>query len=154
MLKEISSLLVNVHGQHDSQALLNPDLQYTYIDMLLNDKSVLNDYKNSFKKLICLRRKLKSLANDESDKEKQLEILNFQIDELEAADIKIGEREELTKKRELIQKSEDIIKALNLAVSTINGDDENTGVEQLATMFQECFLNMMKLRKFLTYLMI
>lgn len=130
MLKEISSLLVNVHGQHDSQALLNPDLQYTYIDMLLNDKSVLYDYKNSFKKLICVRRKLKSLANDESDKEKQLEILNFQIDELEAADIKIGERKELTKKRELIQKSEDIIKALNLAVSTINGDDENTGVEQ------------------------
>ena len=130
MLKEISSLLVNVHGQHDSQALLNPDLQYTYIDMLLNDKSVLYDYKNSFKKLIAVRRKLKSLANDESDKEKHLEILNFQIDELEAADIKIGEREELTKKRELIQKSEDIIKALNLAVSTINGDDENTGVEQ------------------------
>lgn len=130
MLKEISSLLVNVHGQHDSQALLNPDLQYTYIDMLLNDKSVLYDYKNSFKKLIGVRRKLKSLANDESNKEKQLEILNFQIDELEAADIKIGEREELTKKRELIQKSEDIIKALNLAVSTINGDDENTGVEQ------------------------
>lgn len=130
MLKEISSLLVNVHGQHDSQALLNPDLQYTYIDMLLNDKSVLSDYKNSFKKLISVRRKLKSLANDESDKEKQLEILNFQIDELEAADIKIGEREELTKKRELIQKSEDIIKALNLAVSTINGDDENAGVEQ------------------------
>ena len=130
MLKEISSLLVNVHGQHDSQALLNPDLQYTYIDMLLNDKSVLSDYKNSFKKLIAVRRKLKSLANDESDKEKQLEILNFQIDELEAADIKIGEREELTKKRELIQKSEDIIKALNLAVSTINVDDENTGVEQ------------------------
>ena len=124
MLKEISSLLVNVHGQHDSQALLNPDLQYTYIDMLLNDKSVLYDYKNSFKKLIGVRRKLKSLANDESNKEKQLEILNFQIDELEAADIKIGEREELTKK------SEDIIKALNLAVSTINGDDENTGVEQ------------------------
>ena len=98
--------------------------------MLLNDKSVLYDYKNSFKKLIGVRRKLKSLANDESDKEKQLEILNFQIDELEAADIKIGEREELTKKRELIQKSEDIIKALNLAVSTINGDDENAGVEQ------------------------
>lgn len=130
MLKEISSLLVNVHGQHDSQALLNPDLQYTYIDMLLPDKSVLTDYKASFKSLISVRRELKALANDESDKEKQLEILNFQIDELEAADIKIGEREELSKKRELIQKSEDIIKALNLAVATINGDDENAGVEQ------------------------
>lgn len=53
MLKEISSLLVNVHYQHDSQALLNPDLQYTYIDMLLNDKSVLADYKNSFKSLLA-----------------------------------------------------------------------------------------------------
>ncbi len=130
MLKEISSHLINVHGQHDSQALLNPDLQYTYIDMLLKNKAIIGEYKESFKKLISVRRKLKSLTNDESDKEKQLELLNYQIDELEKADIKIGEREELTKKRALIQKSEDIIKTLNFALVTINGDDENAGVEQ------------------------
>lgn len=130
MLKEISSHLINVHGQHDSQALLNPDLQYTYIDMLLKNKAIIGEYKESFKKLISVRRKLKSLTNDESDKEKQLELLNYQIDELEKADIKIGEREELTHKRALIQKSEDIIKTLNFALVTINGDDENAGVEQ------------------------
>ncbi len=130
MLKEISSHLINVHGQHDSQALLNPDLQYTYIDMLLKNKVIIVEYKDSFKKLIAVRRKLKMLTNDESDKEKQLELLNYQIDELEKADIKIGEREELTKKRALIQKSEDIIKALNFALVTFNGDDENAGVEQ------------------------
>ena len=130
MLKEISSHLINVHGQHDSQALLNPDLQYTYIDMLLKNKAIIGEYKESFKKLISVRRKLKSLTNDESDKEKQLELLNYQIDELEKADIKIGEREELTKKRALIQKSEDIIKTLNFALVTINGNDENAGVEQ------------------------
>ena len=130
MLKEISSHLINVHGQHDSQALLNPDLQYSYIDMLLKNKAIIGEYKESFKKLISVRRKLKSLTNDESDKEKQLELLNYQIDELEKADIKIGEREELTKKRALIQKSEDIIKTLNFALVTINGDDENAGVEQ------------------------
>ncbi len=130
MLKEISSHLINVHGQHDSQALLNPDLQYTYIDMLLKNKAIISEYKESFKKLISVRRKLKSLTNDESDKEKQLELLNYQIDELEKADIKIGEREELTRKRALIQKSEDIIKTLNFALVTINGDDENAGVEQ------------------------
>lgn len=130
MLKEISSHLINVHGQHDSQALLNPDLQYTYIDMLLKNKAIIGEYKESFKKLISVRRKLKSLTNDESDKEKQLELLNYQIEELEKADIKIGEREELTRKRTLIQKSEDIIKALNFALVTINGDDENAGVEQ------------------------
>lgn len=130
MLKEICSYLVNVHGQHDSQALLNPDLQYNYIDMLLEDKSVLSDYKETFKKLISVRRKLKSFAKDEDNKESQLELLNFQIEELEKADIKVGEREELTQKRALIQKSEDIIKSLNLAISVINGDDENIGIEQ------------------------
>ncbi len=130
MLKEISSHLINVHGQHDSQALLNPDLQYTYIDMLLKNKAIIGEYKESFKKLISVRRKLKSLTNDESDKEKQLELLNYQIEELEKADIKIGEREELTRKRALIQKGEDIIKTLNFALITINGDDENAGVEQ------------------------
>ena len=122
--------MVNVHGQHDSQALLNPDLQYNYIDMLLEDKSVLSDYKETFKKLISVRRKLKSFAKDEDNKESLLELLNFQIEELEKADIKVGEREELTKKRALIQKSEDIIKSLNLAISVINGDDENIGIEQ------------------------
>ena len=130
MLKEICSYLVNVHVQHDSQALLNPDLQYNYIDMLLEDKSVLSDYKETFKKLISVRRKLKSFAKDEDNKESLLELLNFQIEELEKADIKVGEREELTKKRALIQKSEDIIKNLNLAISVINGDDENIGIEQ------------------------
>lgn len=130
MLKEICSYLVNVHGQHDSQALLNPDLQYNYIDMLLEDKSVLSDYKETFKKLISVRRKLKSFAKDEDNKESLLELLNFQIEELEKADIKVGEREELTQKRTLIQKSEDIIKSLNLAISVINGDDENIGIEQ------------------------
>ena len=130
MLKEICSYLVNVHGKHDSQALLNPDLQYNYIDMLLEDKSVLSDYKETFKKLISVRRKLKSFAKDEDNKESLLELLNFQIEELEKADIKVGEREELTKKRALIQKSEDIIKSLNLAISVINGDDENIGIEQ------------------------
>lgn len=130
MLKEICSYLVNVHGQHDSQALLNPDLQYNYIDMLLENKSVLSDYKETFKKLISVRRKLKSFAKDEDNKESLLELLNFQIEELEKADIKVGEREELTQKRTLIQKSEDIIKSLNLAISVINGDDENIGIEQ------------------------
>ena len=130
MLKEISSHLINVHGQHDSQALLNPDLQYTYIDMLLKNKAIIGEYKESFKKLISVRRKLKLLTNDESDKENQLELLNYQIEELEKADIKIGEREELTRKRALIQKSEDIIKTLNFALVTINGDDENAGIEQ------------------------
>lgn len=133
MLKEVGALLVNIHGQHDSQALLNPDLQFGYIDMLLKDKSVIDKYKASFKELITVRRRLKSLAGDEQDKQKQLELLNFQIEELELADIKIGEREELGKRKALIQKSEALINSLNLALVALKGDDESSGVEQLCS---------------------
>lgn len=131
MLRELSNALVNIHGQHDSQALLNPDYQYKYIDMLFDDCAVIEDYKNSFKKLIAVRRKLKSLTSSENDKEHQLELLDYQINELEQADIKIGEREELTKRKQLISKSEAITAALNSALLAINGDDEVNGAQTL-----------------------
>lgn len=131
MLKEIGSLLVNIHGQHDSQALLNPDFQYQYIDMLIDDKSVLDDYKASFKNLIAVRRKLKALTSDETDKEKELELLNYQIGELESAEITVGEREELIKRKGLITKSEAITTVLNNAITAINGDDDFNGAQTL-----------------------
>ena len=129
MLKEVGTLLVNIHGQHDSQALLNPDYQYQYIDMMFSDNSILQSYKASFKDLITARRKLKALAMSESDKDKELELLDYQIKELEDACIKIGEREELNQRRALISTAEAITNALNLSLQTINGDDENNGVQ-------------------------
>ncbi len=131
MLKEIGTLLVNIHGQHDSQALLNPDFQYQYIDMLCEDKSYLENYRNSFKRLISIRRRLKALTASEADKDKELELLNYQIDELEKANIKPGEREELNKRRALIQKSEALAKTLSLTLGAINGDDDNSGAQGL-----------------------
>lgn len=129
MLKEVGTLLVNIHGQHDSQALLNPDYQYQYIDMMFSDNSIFQAYKASFKDLITARRKLKALAMSESDKDKELELLDYQIKELEDACIKIGEREELNQRRALISTAEAITNALNLSLQTINGDDENNGVQ-------------------------
>ncbi len=129
MLKEVGTLLVNIHGQHDSQALLNPDYQYQYIDMMFSDNSIFQAYKASFKDLITARRKLKALAMSESDKDKELELLDYQIKELEDADIKIGEREEFNQRRALISTAEAITNALNLSLQTINGDDENNGVQ-------------------------
>lgn len=129
MLKEIGNLLVNIHGQHDSQALLNPDYHYKYIDMMSDDKAVYEDYKNTFKELINVRQKLKSLTNSEFDKERELELLEYQIKELEDADIKIGERDALLKKRDLISKSENITSALNMVLSAINGNDDTDGVQ-------------------------
>jgi DNA repair protein RecN (Recombination protein N) len=131
MLKEVGATLVNIHGQHDSQALLNPDEQYKYIDMLFTDRTAIDEYKRSFKELIAVRRKLKALTSDETDKERQLELLDYQISELEDANIKIGERDELIRRRELINKSEAITLALNSALLSINGDDDVSGVQAI-----------------------
>ncbi len=133
MLKEIGNTLVNIHGQHDSQALLNPDLQYQFIDMLIEDKALLESYKKSFGNLISVRRKLKSLTTDETDRERQLEILNYQISELENADIKIGEYDNLKKRKELILKSEAITKSLNNTLLSITGDDDFDGIDTLVS---------------------
>lgn len=136
MLKEIGSLLVNIHGQHDSQALLNPDYQYKYVDMLFKDDSLLQEYKSSFKELISVRRRLKALTTSETDKDREFELLEYQIKELEDADIKIGERDELLKRKALISKSEAISNVLNIALMSFSGDDENNGIQ---TTIQSCF---------------
>lgn len=134
MLKEIGQLLVNIHGQHDSQALLNPDKHFEFIDMLSADKSILQKYKDCFHQLITVRRKLKTLSADEENKDKELELLDYQIKELRDADITVGEREELLKKKAIIENSENILTALNNTLYYLNGDDENQGAVSLVSL--------------------
>lgn len=128
ILKNIGSLLVNIHGQHDSQSLLNPELHYRFIDLLADDESVFFDYRTAFKEFISVRRKLKSLNEDEETKERRLELLNYQINELESADIQPGERDKLTSRRNEIADLENIRSALMDAVYVLGGDDEFGGI--------------------------
>lgn len=128
ILKNIGSLLVNIHGQHDSQSLLNPELHYRFIDLLADDESVFSDYRTAFKEFISVRRKLKSLNEDEETKERRLELLNYQINELESADIQPGERDKLTSRRNEIADLETIRSALMDAVYVLGGDDEFGGI--------------------------
>lgn len=139
MLKEIGQQLVNIHGQHDSQALLNPDLHYLFIDMLLDKPSFILDYKNSFHKLLTVRRKLKALTTDEEDKDRNLEILNYQIKELEDADITVGEKDELLKRKAIIENSESLLRVLNNSLSALSGDDEFSGASLLVSSSENEF---------------
>ncbi len=133
MLRELSTLLVNIHGQHDSQALLNPDYHYKFIDMLSDSDKALNEYKDCFKKLVSVRRKLKELTVDADEKDRQLELLNYEIKELEEADIKLGERDKLKTRRNIIINSQTLINALNAVLSAIDGDEDTSGIENLAS---------------------
>ncbi|MBR4240587.1 MAG: DNA repair protein RecN [Eubacterium sp.] len=131
MLREIGVLLVNIHGQHDSQALLNSDYHYKFLDLTGSDASFIEEYKKSFKELVSVRKRLKSLTADADTKDRELEILEYQIKEIESADIKIGEIEKLSERKKIIQNSQSIAGTLRGVLAYISGDDETAGIENL-----------------------
>lgn len=131
ILKDIGTHLVNIHGQHDSQALLNPDFHYKFVDAYADCDELLAEYKDSFKNFLNIRRQLKSLTSDADERDKQSEILDYQIKELRDADIKVGEWEELKHRKSVILNSQAILNALNTLLGAVNGDDENQGIQSV-----------------------
>ncbi len=139
ILKEVGQLLVNIHGQHDSQSLLNPDLHYQFVDMMSDNDEAIRDYKDSFHKLLSVRRRLKALTDDEEDKDRVLELLEYQIKELEDADIQPNEKTELLKKKRRIESSEAMLLALNNAGVALGGNDEFDGASTLVSSAAKSF---------------
>ena len=137
MLKELGETLVNIHGQHDSQKLLNPDYHYAFLDMTGDEDDYLERYKNEFNRLVTIRRQLKKLTADADTVDRRLELLEYEIKELENADIKVGEREALQKRRSLLQNAQTIIGVLKSVEGAISGDDENAGVNAVLSSLQK-----------------
>lgn len=139
MLRQLGEQLVNIHGQHDSQALLNPDTHYRFLDMFADDKELVSEYSKNFKKLLEVRKKLKSLTSDAENNDKQSELLAYEINELTQADIKVGEIEQLHKRKNIILNSQNISDYLTSILSFFNGDDENNaGAENnIASLYSQ-----------------
>ncbi len=122
VLKELGDLLINIHGQHDSQSLLNPDKHCGFIDSLADNEALRIEYKNAFHNLISVKKELDSLYDSRDEKLSKLDYLNFVISELTEADIKIGETEELNKEKNLLQNSAKVKKLLKKAYLAIGSD--------------------------------
>ena len=131
VLHTLGKALVNIHGQHDSQSLLDPEQHYKFIDMLSGDSSVLSDYKAAFSRFLSVRRELKALTAAADSADKNTELLEYQIKELEEADIKIGEAQALNARKKVMDSAEEAAKAYSSAIEAVTGDDENPGAESL-----------------------
>ena len=127
VLRDAAKYLVNIHGQHDSQMLLKPENHYIYLDLIADNEKQRNEYSEAFKKFTDIRKQIKLLETDEDEKAVRTDLLKFQIGEIENADIKVGEIEELKKKREVFQNAESVIKRLNECIYTLNGDVDTDG---------------------------
>lgn len=124
MLKSVTQHLVDVHGQSEHFFLLNEDNQLKVIDGICGNSVA--EIKRDLAELIAQKRELKakiaSLGGDESERERKLDLLKFQIAEIEAADLKVGEFDELRAKQNIIANTEKIFAALNAAHSLLSDD--------------------------------
>lgn len=131
MLRQLGAELINIHGQHDSQSLLSPDKHIHFIDALAQDGALLEKYHALYEKYIKIRRALNDLQMDEEEKLHRTDLLRFQIDELEAADLQVGERERLNQERARCMNAEKILQSLRFAYDAIQGTEDSAGAVQL-----------------------
>ena len=122
MLRDLGKMLINIHGQHESYELMSPDLHIRYIDELGNLSELLCEYREAFDEYKSLESELRKKQYDEQERSRKIDILRFQIDELQSADISIGERDELMAKRTALSNVERIREALSAALYKIGGD--------------------------------
>ncbi|MGN1411633.1 MAG: DNA repair protein RecN [Oscillospiraceae bacterium] len=130
ILKEVGQLLVDVHGQHDNQILLNPEKHIHIIDDFGDSSQLLNDYKESFKKLQSLARKIGELKRLQQDKQDRLQLLKSKVDEISKLDLIPNEDDELEEEYSLLCNAEKIINALDTAYKLIN-DLDNSAMENI-----------------------
>lgn len=128
MLKQLGPRLVTIHGQHESYELLSPEVHMEYLDSFAGLESLLAEYQAAYRTLRETQRKLEALQTDEGEKARLSDLLHYQIDEIEAANVRVGEREELEAQRELIRNSEKIASALELLRGLLSGDEESEGL--------------------------
>lgn len=131
VLKDVSKNLINIHGQHDNQKLLNPDNYYIYLDMIAENQKQLKDYYDEFKHFNAVRRELNANETDEGEKLRRIEILEYQINELEQADITVGEADDIKRKLTIAENYENTISALNNAGLCIDGSENTDGALSL-----------------------
>ena len=129
-LREIGSQLLNIHGQHDGQQLLDEEQHGAYLDRFGRTEGVLAAYQREYGTMAALRSQIKALQMDEAEKARRMDSLQFQINELERAELQPGEEEELRDRRNLLRNGEKYLSALQGADYCLNGGDEGGGAVQ------------------------
>lgn len=132
MLKALGVQLVNIHGQLDNQSLLSPETHCSFIDKLAGSGRELKEFKELYSLYIKKENELKSLNTDVNEKNRRLDILNYQIEEIQKADIRPGEKDELTEKLGFLRNAEKVLDLLHTAYAALNGDGEMPGAADIA----------------------
>lgn len=119
MMKELAKHLINIHGQHDSQTLLSPGNHILFLDNFAVIDKELADYSEIYDKTNDIKSKIAELSRDEQNKQRTIDLLKYQINDIDIAKLKAGEEEKLEEAKKYIQNSEKIIKSMKVIQSSL-----------------------------------
>ena len=135
-LKNFMSKFIEIHGQNDNQSLLDNKFHLKYLDGFIGDKitDIKKQYKEKYEKYLEIKQELKNNYGDEKERERKLYLLRYQFNEIEEANLKVKEEDNLEEKRKLMINSEKISKNLNeadIAIGENSIDSINTAIRAL-----------------------
>lgn len=131
MLREVCGGLVNIHGQHDNQSLMNPAKHLELLDAFAKNSPLSAAYSGAYHSLTRLQKEIDGLSMSESEKARKLDMLRHEVGEIEAAAVTEEEEDILLAQREKVRHSQAIIQALATAYQALNGDEDAAGAAVL-----------------------
>ena len=126
-LRALGARLLNIHGQHDGQQLLDEEQHIVYLDSFGRVETLAITYAEKYKDFTDIRRQIGALQMDETEKARRVDTLQYQIEELRRAKLTPGEEEELTARRGMLRNAEKFLDAVAGADYALNGDDSGGG---------------------------
>ena len=121
MLRELTEGVIDIYGQHDHQSLLNPSKHIQMLDRFCSAEfyNVMSEYKTCYKALKNLEKQLQELVGEEGQREQRLDILRFQINEIEGADLTAGEEDELSERKKRANHHEKLLKSISESIQLL-----------------------------------
>ncbi|MCI6926639.1 DNA repair protein RecN [Butyricicoccus porcorum] len=137
VLKTISPYLINIHGQHDGQKLMQEEYHIDFLDSFCDTEPLLEQYRPLYTRLFSLRSKIRELEKSEQQRAQRIDMLRYQFDEIAAANLKPGEEEELNERRQFFDNAGKLAYALQNASMMLAGDEDTDGACDLLAQTSE-----------------
>ena len=131
VLRELCGGLININGQHDSVGLLNPARHLGILDDYAQNDAVFQEYYALYRELVRIKRELDAMITDEAEKQRRIDLLSYQVQEIEDAGLTAGEEQTLEDRRKVLANASTIRDKIAQSYAVLSGDDETPGAVDL-----------------------
>lgn len=131
VLRELCGGLININGQHDSVGLLNPARHLGILDDYAQNDAEFQEYYVLYRELVRIKRELDAMITDEAEKQRKIDLLSYQVQEIEDAGLTAGEEQILESRRKILANASAIRDKIAQSYALLSGDDESSGAVDL-----------------------